>query len=155
MNPKFAKFALELQKATRMTSEEEVIRGELDLYKEIAAQVFDKMDMPSKIHQITWEFTTSIRVAGQAFYGRNKIELSIPLLYRMPFEKRKEIVIHEACHIAAFHRYGDTGHGKYWAHCMITCGVAPERCHTTHANDIRLETAKIRAATNALNNSQE
>lgn len=63
---------------------------------------------------------------------RGIIRLS-PLIWERASEaERRETIIHEACHIVAFHLHGTEikPHGKEWKQAMANCGVEPVRCHS-------------------------
>lgn len=56
-----------------------------------------------------------------------------PLIWERASEfDRRETIIHEACHIVAFHLHGNEikPHGMEWKQAMANCGVEPIRCHT-------------------------
>ncbi len=62
---------------------------------------------------------------------RGIIRLS-PFIWERASEKeRRETIIHEACHIVAFHLHGTQikPHGKEWKQAMANCEVEPVRCH--------------------------
>lgn len=67
-------------------------------------------------------------------YPHGIIRFSIPLWERATDEERRQVVIHELCHVvqAAEHKQGTFSggpHGYEWKRLMYKCGVKPERCH--------------------------
>ena len=62
---------------------------------------------------------------------QSKIRLSIPLWPRASSQDKRETVIHEACHIIVWHKFGlfVAPHGSEWRQAMRNCGVQPERTH--------------------------
>ena len=77
------------------------------------------------------------RVLGRAIYrckGKpSQILLSAKLWPRATEKQRRETVIHEACHLVAYHEANGKKirpHGLEWQSLMLKCGVRPERCHT-------------------------
>lgn len=80
---------------------------------------------------------------GDANYMQQRIRFSAPLWERASVEERRQVIIHEACHIVASHMFmsGQTkdrsAHGPCWKKCMIMCGVSPDRCHTVPTKGLR------------------
>jgi len=77
-----------------------------------------------------------IRKFAEAAYGANPIRGIIrisPVIWERASEAdRRETIIHETCHIAAFHlNQGKaiTPHGVEWRQAMAKCDVEPVRCH--------------------------
>jgi SprT protein len=62
---------------------------------------------------------------------QSKIRLSIPLWPRASIQDRMETVVHEACHLIVWHKFGlfIAAHGPEWKQAMEKCGVEPERTH--------------------------
>ncbi len=84
-------------------------------------------------YRVTVEWSERMtRAAGTATYQLGLIKLSTKLLPRSTPEDQRQTVIHEACHLISFWKYGEagTGHGHYWKACMRACGLAPRRCHS-------------------------
>ncbi|QDU96226.1 SprT family zinc-dependent metalloprotease [Lignipirellula cremea] len=72
---------------------------------------------------------------GDALIGYNpllaRIRLS-PLIWQNASDsERRETVIHETCHIVAWHLHGTKikPHGVEWRQAMEQCGVEANRCH--------------------------
>ncbi len=63
---------------------------------------------------------------------RGIIRLSPLIWERASDTERRETIIHEACHIVAFHLYGTEikPHGIEWRQAMANCEVEPVRCHS-------------------------
>ena len=92
-------------------------------------------EVPSLTPQIQYRFLNRLtRVFGQAWYHKKLIEISIPLWHRATLQERRQLIIHETCHIVSMYKHGThiTAHGSEWKQCMIKCGVPAERCH--HVN---------------------
>lgn len=69
------------------------------------------------------------RRLGDANLRTFHIRLSTPLWPRANDATRYETVVHEACHLIAFHKHKERGHGYAWKACMARTGTKPERCH--------------------------
>ncbi len=68
-------------------------------------------------------------------YGIGIIRLSRKLWDRASEEQKREVIIHEACHVIQRVRDMERGcrssaHGEHWKSLMRKCGVRPNRCHT-------------------------
>ena len=59
---------------------------------------------------------------------QSRIRLSIPLWPRASPQDRMETVVHEACHLIAWHKFGlfVAPHGAEWRQAMKNCGVQPD-----------------------------
>lgn len=74
------------------------------------------------------------RRLGDARYKPDcsRVRFSAPLWPRASEKERYETVVHEVCHIVAYHQNRGRRiepHGWEWQCLMIKCGVEPERCH--------------------------
>ncbi|OYW16442.1 MAG: hypothetical protein B7Z55_14180, partial [Planctomycetales bacterium 12-60-4] len=97
---------------------------------------FDRNDVsyPSIMIRVRWnkQFVNKFADAG---YGRNPprgiIRIGTRIWERATEIERRETIIHEACHIVAFHLHGTEikPHGIEWRQAMENCGVEPVRCH--------------------------
>lgn len=89
----------------------------------------------SNLIQVRWN-KRFIRKFAEAGYGACPIRAIIrlsPLIWERASETdRRETIIHEACHIVAFHLHGTKikPHGIEWQQAMTKCDVEPTRCHT-------------------------
>ena len=65
---------------------------------------------------------------GRATLKSNKIELSSRLWPFLQDDLKREVLLHEACHLFVYHRHGfKLPHGKEWIETMQKCGYrAPE-----------------------------
>ncbi|WP_013627514.1 SprT family zinc-dependent metalloprotease [Rubinisphaera brasiliensis] len=76
-----------------------------------------------------------IRKFADAGYGicppRGRIRISPMIWERATPEQRRETIIHEACHIVAYHLHGLAikPHGVEWRRAMESCGVEPVVTH--------------------------
>jgi len=82
---------------------------------------------------ITFEFNSRFKSRmGDANPTTMKIRLSSVLFPRATTTKQRNTVIHEACHIIAYAKYGyhiGRGHKEGWKACMRAAGEVPKRCH--------------------------
>ena len=88
----------------------------------------------SNMIRVRWNKRFVRRIADAGYISnppRGIIRLS-PLIWERASEaERRETIIHEACHIVAFHLHGTEikPHGIEWRQAMVNCGVEPIRCH--------------------------
>jgi predicted SprT family Zn-dependent metalloprotease len=83
------------------------------------------------IHGIRWGFNSLFtRKFGVAKLQTNIVEFSQKLWERATKEEQRQVVIHEICHLIAYKKYKDRGHGKWWKFTMRNCGVEARRCHS-------------------------
>ena len=96
--------------------------------RELVNQTCAKLGIPSNITiRFNRRFT---RRLGDANGKLMRIRFSTPLWARATVEERRQVVIHEVCHIATFLKLGTMGgHGYVWKLHMRLCGVTPDRCH--------------------------
>lgn len=88
----------------------------------------------SNMIRVRWNkrFTRKFADAG---YGtcppRGRIRISPMIWERASQEQRRETIIHEACHIVAYHLHGLAikPHGIEWRQAMAKCGVEPVVTH--------------------------
>ncbi|MEW4453034.1 SprT-like domain-containing protein [Bremerella sp. JC817] len=88
----------------------------------------------SSMIRVRWNkrFTRKFADAG---YGtcppRGRIRISPMIWERATREQRRETLIHEACHIVAYHLHGLAikPHGIEWRQAMVKCGVEPVVTH--------------------------
>lgn len=67
---------------------------------------------------------------GKAYLREGRVQLSSKLWKRATPKERREVVAHELCHISAFDKNGDRGHGRGWLAEMRKCGYPnATRCH--------------------------
>lgn len=98
---------------------------------ELVNSTCDSLGIP----HVAWRFSSRFtRKMGEARIDTTKdtrlVRFSKPLWTRATVEERKQVIIHEVCHIAAFAKSGrKAGHGPVWRALMIQCGRKPERCH--------------------------
>jgi len=113
----------------RHLTDSEMIRDWLDF----ALDCNDVSYLSSMI-RVRWNkrFLTKFADAG---YGscppRGRIRISPRIWVRASETERRETIIHEACHIVAFHLHGIEirPHGIEWRQAMGNCGIEPVRCH--------------------------
>jgi SprT protein len=71
-----------------------------------------------------------------------RIRFSKKLWPRASEKERYETVVHEVCHLVAFHMAAMASkrikpHGPEWQSLMRECGAAPDRCHDIDNSDLR------------------
>lgn len=87
-------------------------------------------NVPELAKQIKVEYNDRLRTTGGLAYpNQNRIELSTELFSQFTKDGQREVLIHEACHLIAFHKTGKGGHDKTWKACMVACGLPPNRCY--------------------------
>jgi len=122
-----------------------VVQSEADKIKSwvyFACQANGVSSLSAKIsYRFRKQFT---RILGQAFAQKKLIEFSTPLWARADEEQRRQVVIHEACHIIAYHKYGYgiKAHGREWKKCMVEAGVPPLRCHDVNRYGLKKQYVK-------------
>jgi len=97
----------------------------------------DSNGVPELKYKIDFEFNASFTSRiGDASWNRKgcqrgRIRLSVQLWSRASEVDQYETVIHEACHIIAYYKFGTRiePHGTEWKQTMGACDVEPERCH--------------------------
>lgn len=95
---------------------------------------------PELAPKIKYKFTNRLtRVFGRAFCHNRLIEISKPLWDRASPKERRQLVIHETCHIVATYKHGHaiSDHGREWKQCMHKAGVPAERCHHVNRDGLR------------------
>jgi predicted SprT family Zn-dependent metalloprotease len=94
-----------------------------------------KNEMPKLGTEIRVVFSRNMtRCLGMAFAKKKLIKLSEPLWDRANTEEKKQVVIHEACHIVAFIK-----------HAMLNAGVFPKRTHNVNRDGLRRQYIKYEA----------
>lgn len=93
-----------------------------------AGRKFDLEDFADLI-EVSWNSRLNTAF-GKAAIGLNKIELSSKLWGFTTHTEKKEIVLHEACHLFMGELYGNSitrkellGHGLLWIELMRGCGI--------------------------------
>lgn len=85
-----------------------------------------------------------VKKFADAGYGGNPprgiIRIGTRIWERASETERRETIIHETCHIVAFHLHGTEikPHGTEWKAAMAKCGVEPIRCHDVNLFGIAL-----------------
>jgi hypothetical protein len=104
-----------------------------ELYNQLSNEIKEKHPCLQK-WEITWNHRLS-NAMGRAVRGKKfKIELSskiVALNLTTPnfFEKIKQTIIHEWSHALDWEMHKGWGHGPTWRKCMMSFGLAPERCY--------------------------
>lgn len=80
------------------------------------------------------------RVAGRAFYYRNRISLNLQLLIENGEDFVNDTPGHEAAHLIAFALHGGDirPHGSEWREIMLDIGQNPNRCHNFKTTPARI-----------------
>ena len=99
--------------------------------------------------KVRWEWSdTMTRCLGKAYYSKGLIRLSIPLWKRASAEERRNVVIHEVCHLLADRVWGRKNikpHGFRWASLMTICDEKANRCHKVDRTGLRRKSRKFKA----------
>lgn len=88
---------------------------------------------------ISFNFSNKLFVSfGIAKYP-NTIEISKVIWNKASEKQKRNTVMHEACHIIAWFKYGTNikGHGKEWKECMMRCNLKPEVYHKIGVYEFR------------------
>lgn len=103
--------------------------------QQLVTETCEKLSIP----QVTWRFSGRFTSKmGEARPAIGFVRFSKPLWVRATVEERRQVIIHEVCHVAAFARHGACqGHGHTWRALMVFCGVKPDRCHKVDNTDLR------------------
>jgi len=108
-------------------------------YRECEAMYSKTFTRPT----ITFDLTG--RVAGMAFYYRNKIRLNLQLLIENGENFINDTPAHEAAHLIAFALHGINikPHGSEWRKVMLDIGQTPNRCHDFKTTPARIHKKHI------------
>ena len=85
-----------------------------------------------KFPRPTIEFSNKLTsTAGKAYFQRNMIKLSVPLLILNEAKFILDTPGHEAAHLISYQRFGrpGIGHGAKWKQVMNIIGQQAKRCH--------------------------
>ena len=89
--------------------------------------------------EVTWSWNRRLTSTLGRAYGRGKrIELSKPIWPVTDPEMRRETIVHEVCHVAAYLLFGgdlSNSHGWEWVMMMERCGY--HNPQTKHRVDLR------------------
>jgi len=105
-------------------------------------------NVPQLFKKISYRFNNKLtRCFGLAYTNQKHVEFSSPLWDRATEQEKRQVVIHETCHIIAKykHDFKIKDHGEEWKKCMIAVGVAPERCHTVDREGLVRQYVKYEA----------
>jgi len=119
-----------------------LLKREIDEAIQMACEKNDCLDLFKKIKV---EYSNRMtRAAGKAYYTKNLIVLSAPLLRRTARQDQIDTVVHEACHLISWHLHSTAGrgHGRAWRKTMILAGYPnPARCHTINRTGLHRRAA--------------
>ena len=105
----------------------------------IAARCGLLWDMPDIADRVRIGYNSRLRTTlGRAVLDDGRVELNTRLLRKHPRQLIATLV-HELAHLAAYHRYGDAGHGRAWKTLMHAVALRPRVTHD-------LPTAQLRRA---------
>ena len=108
-----------------------------------AAEKTNSQDLAPKI-SIEWS-NKMIAARGKAYFRQHHLKFSVALMGRSSLDEQRQCFIHEYCHIVAFHKYKDDGHGRYWQMCMRQCGLEARRCHNIDNQDLKRTVKRFEA----------
>lgn len=93
------------------------------------------LGFPDLITKIRWRWNARLtRSIGRATYRKMFIDLSTKLFMLLSPTQRRDTIIHEVCHLIAYHKYVTLlgrrikGHGKEWKMLMRLAGGTPKAC---------------------------
>lgn len=101
--------------------------------------------MPEVYDLISWKFNSRLTTTlGHATYSYKEETGEVSLCYKLwgraSYEDRRNVIIHEVCHILVFRKYGyheSDKHGPKWKAMMRLCGGDPARCHSVDTKGVR------------------
>lgn len=83
----------------------------------------DATDLP----HISVEWSSRMfKTIAVAYVRRCMIRINVDAWNHMPQEEKEETIVHEVCHIVAWHKYKCTKHGRHWQSCMLRMGYEPK-----------------------------
>lgn len=98
----------------------------------LVREVYTKLGDHSLADKIRIEFNPRLTSCmGTARFSQKVIHLSLPLWRRATTKQRRDLIIHEACHLFAEHRCGSEirSHGAEWRYFMCKAGIEPSAKH--------------------------
>ena len=104
-----------------------------DQIEDTILSTLKKTGFEERFENVSWNWNRRLKItAGRAYYNRDYIEFS-PTLWEYASEKeRKQIIVHELCHLISFWKYyrAGVGHGPLWKKTMEEAGVEPSVFHS-------------------------
>jgi predicted SprT family Zn-dependent metalloprotease len=78
-------------------------------------------------------------IVNKIKYKFNTIVISSQLWERASTLDRRQLIIHETCHIISHYKFGENieGHGKEWKQCMVKSGLKPDRFHHVNRDGLK------------------
>jgi predicted SprT family Zn-dependent metalloprotease len=99
--------------------------------------------------EITFTFSKRLtKTFARAHCHLSIIEISEPLWHRADIQEKKEMFIHETCHIIAYNKFGGhiTHHGKEWRECMGRAGILKQEYrHNINTEGLRRQPIRYEA----------
>jgi len=94
---------------------------------------------PNDYKKLTWRFNSRLKTTmGYADYQTNTIDFCYRLWGRASYLDRRQVIIHETCHLICFYKYNaDMGHNQIWKNMMVRCNAEPERYHNVNVDGMR------------------
>jgi predicted SprT family Zn-dependent metalloprotease len=123
-----------------------IVNNQIKIWIDKACHANNALSIRNKIK---FKFCKSMtRSFGLAYTQSYFIKFSSPLWERASTKDKKQVVIHEVCHIIASHKHGNDikDHGNEWATCMVKAGVKPDRCHTVDTTGLTKQYVKYAIA---------
>ncbi len=126
---------------------EYMTREEIDA---VMRETLERVGAPDLVIHVEFNSRFTRRMGDARFgrFGRQHIvRFSTPLWGRATAEERRETVIHETCHIAARHIYGDhiSAHGWEWKSLMRKAGAKGDRCHSVDRGGLGRKMPRVQA----------
>lgn len=92
---------------------------------------------------VQWNSRFTAKLGDAKFCpGSSRVRFSTPIWPRATERERRQVVIHEICHIIVAHEAHMNGlhrrksHGHEWQRAMVRCGVPAERTHSVDTSGL-------------------
>ncbi len=102
---------------------------------------FELLELKEYGQRVGWSWNMRLRTTlGRADAEQSVMEFSSFMWPTIAPPMRRETVIHESCHLAAFEAAEEEGHGPVWRAMMLHCGLEPRVTHDQEqgANRVRV-----------------
>lgn len=99
---------------------------------EVIKQTCATLGHPGYEKKITWCWERRLTATLGYAVVEGNITFSAALWLAITDEKRKNVIVHEVCHLFVQKLFGHnqkvTAHGQHWKDLMIKCGETANRC---------------------------
>ena len=121
---------------------------ELEKYRELLTRWTREWGIPELADSIECQWSSRFRTTlGRAYVERNFIRLHRRLQDPSEEPLLREVLCHEAAHIAAFHLFGAAaaGHSQQWRKLVETAGFEPRLFHREEATQAEEDVSRTTA----------